>query len=373
MRCVGGVGDRAGPQSVAQREADIVLDHEVAQLVEHFIEGVLPLVVEHPFGQQGPAPADDPHDAFVQQRQVLPEHAGVDREEVYALFRLLLHRLQDDVVVDVLDLPAFDHLVDRHRPEGHGTMREQLGADGVEVAPGAQIHHRVGADRQGRLHLFDLRLDRAADAAGADIGVDLCPQGPADAGGLEIALEVNLIGGDHEPAGRDLVADKAGVQPFALGDLPHGLGDGSGSGFGQLCRHDSLLLAANKKIAPAGKRFVGSTPTCPSLSYAGLSAPWACILIRFRGCSLRPAIRQATPSDRRHCTEPRPVRRCNFVLFTIDMAVRPRSAIPHSRPGQDFPCGSLDLLRTSGLSSSSLANGQLLAAECVTGRDPNGY
>ena len=230
------------------------------------------MVVEHPFGQQGPAPADDPHDAVVQQRQVLPEHAGVDREEVHALFRLLLHRLQDDVVGDVLDLPAFDHLVDRHRPEGHGTMREQLGADGVEIAPGAQVHHRVGADRQGRLHLLDLGLDRAADAAGADIGVDLRPQGPADAGGLEIALEMNLIGGDHQPPGRDLVADESGVQPLALGDLPHGLGDGSGSGFGQLCRHDALLLAANKKIAPAGKRFVGSTPTCPSLSYAGLSA-----------------------------------------------------------------------------------------------------
>jgi hypothetical protein len=131
-------------------------------------------------------------------------------------------------------------------------MAEQLDANRVEIAAGAEVHDRIGANRQGRFHLLDLGLDRAADAAGANIGIDFRPELPPDARGPEIVPEMNSVGRNHQPAGRHLLTNHYRLQILTRGDVPHGVGDGAGLGFGQLCRHDSLLLAANKK-----NRFCG--------------------------------------------------------------------------------------------------------------------
>ena len=87
---VGGVGDAAGTQPVAQRKTHIVLPHNVAQVVEQIEHRVLLVVGGHPLGQQRPAAADDAADAVFQQRQMLPEQPGVNREKVHALPGLLL-------------------------------------------------------------------------------------------------------------------------------------------------------------------------------------------------------------------------------------------------------------------------------------------
>jgi hypothetical protein len=49
---IGGVGEAARPQSVSQREADVVLAHDVADVVEDLVHRVLPIMHEHPLGQQ---------------------------------------------------------------------------------------------------------------------------------------------------------------------------------------------------------------------------------------------------------------------------------------------------------------------------------
>ena len=48
---VAGVGQAAGPQAVAQREADVVLLEDLADVVEALVEQVLPVVLQHPLGQ----------------------------------------------------------------------------------------------------------------------------------------------------------------------------------------------------------------------------------------------------------------------------------------------------------------------------------
>ncbi len=47
---VGSVGDRAGPQTVTQRKTNIILGQYVTQIVEHIIQRILLIVMQHPFG-----------------------------------------------------------------------------------------------------------------------------------------------------------------------------------------------------------------------------------------------------------------------------------------------------------------------------------
>ena len=67
---VGGVGDAAWAEAITERKADVVLGHYVAEVVEHFVEGVLFIVVEHPFCEQSASAADDSGEAIFEQREV---------------------------------------------------------------------------------------------------------------------------------------------------------------------------------------------------------------------------------------------------------------------------------------------------------------
>src|SRR5439155_503714 len=82
------VGEAAGAEAVSQGVGDVVLAHDRADLVEQLVHGVLAAVVEHPLGEQRAAARHDPGHARGDQRQVLAQHAGVDREVVDALPRL---------------------------------------------------------------------------------------------------------------------------------------------------------------------------------------------------------------------------------------------------------------------------------------------
>jgi len=161
---------------------------------------------------------------------VLAEQSGVNREEIDPLAGLLLDRLQEDVVIDLFDLPALDDLIDRHRAEGYGAVGQQLAADGVKVAAGAEVHDRIGANGQGRVHLLDFRLDGASGTAGADVGVDLGGQDPPDSHRFEVGLQMERIGGDNQSSRCGFRPDRLGTDAFDLGDVLHGLGDLPGSG-----------------------------------------------------------------------------------------------------------------------------------------------
>ena len=84
-----GVGQAAGAQSVADREGDVIEPHHRADFVPQVVHQVLAAVFEHPFGQQRAATADDSDQAVLHEGQVLAQDAGVDREVVDPLFRLV--------------------------------------------------------------------------------------------------------------------------------------------------------------------------------------------------------------------------------------------------------------------------------------------
>ena len=52
---VGGVGEGSGAQAVADAERDVILAHDPADIVPQVEHGVLPVVVDHPLGQQAAA------------------------------------------------------------------------------------------------------------------------------------------------------------------------------------------------------------------------------------------------------------------------------------------------------------------------------
>ena len=97
LRFVAGIGDAAGPQAVAQREADVVLLEDLADVVEALVQEVLLVVLHHPLGQDRAAAADDAGDALRGQRDVLDQHAGVDGHVIHALLGLLLDHFEHDV------------------------------------------------------------------------------------------------------------------------------------------------------------------------------------------------------------------------------------------------------------------------------------
>ena len=75
---------------------------------------------EHPLGEERPAARDNADEALLDERQVLLEHARVDREVVDALPRLVLEGFEHHLLVEVLDLAADDHRVDRDGADRDG-------------------------------------------------------------------------------------------------------------------------------------------------------------------------------------------------------------------------------------------------------------
>ena len=109
---------------------------------------------------QRAAAGDDAGDAVLRQRQVLVEHAAVDGHVVDALLGLVLDHVEEVVrgqVLDVRDL--LDGLVDRHGADRHRRGGDDRGADGVDVAAGGEVHHRVGAEVHGEVQLLQLLVD----------------------------------------------------------------------------------------------------------------------------------------------------------------------------------------------------------------------
>ncbi len=114
---VGRVGDATRTHSVAQRPGHVVLSHDVAKIIERFVQRVLLVVHHHPFGDQRSAAADDAGDAIDAQVQVLEFDAGVDRHVVDTLLGLVFAHVQEVLGRHVFDVATelFQHLVDRAR------------------------------------------------------------------------------------------------------------------------------------------------------------------------------------------------------------------------------------------------------------------
>ena len=164
LRLVVGVGDRAGPQAVAEREGDVVRLHDLADLLEVRVEEALLVMREAPLGHDRAAARDDAGHALRGQRDVAQQHAGVDREVVDALLGLLDQRVAVDLPRELLRLAVdlLERLVDRHRADRHRRVAHDPLARLVDVLAGRQVHHRVGAPADRPRHLLDFLVDRRA-------------------------------------------------------------------------------------------------------------------------------------------------------------------------------------------------------------------
>ena len=159
-----------------------------------------------PFGHDRAAARHDAGDAVGGEMDVAEPHPGMDGEIIHALLALLDQRVLVDLPVE-LDRIAVDllqRLIDRHRADRHRRVPDDPFARGVDVAPGGQVHHRVGAPADRPHHLLDLLLDRGGHRRVADIGVDLGEEVPAD--DHRLGFGVVDIGGDDGAAARDLAA-----------------------------------------------------------------------------------------------------------------------------------------------------------------------
>ena len=146
-------------------------------------------------------------------------------------------------------------LIDRHRADRHRRIADDPLARQVDVAPGGEVHDRVGAPADRPHHLLYLLLDRRGHGGVADIGVDLGEEVPAD--DHRLGFGVIDVGWDDGAAARDLVPHKLrrheerqrraealpvgeprlsllgllhATEIFAMRDIDHLLGDDAGAG-----------------------------------------------------------------------------------------------------------------------------------------------
>src|SRR4051812_2472631 len=203
-----GVRDRARSQAVAEAEGDVVGLHDLADFLEAGVEEALFVVAEAPFRHDRAAAADDAGDAFGRHRDVGEADSGVDGEIVDALLGLLDQSVAVDLPGEVLGDSAdlLQRLVDGDCADRHGAVADDPFPRVVDVAPGGEVHHRVGAPSYRPDHLVDLGGDVGGDGAVADIGVDLDQEVAADR--HRLALRMVDVGGDDGAAPRHFVADE---------------------------------------------------------------------------------------------------------------------------------------------------------------------
>ena len=177
-------------------------------------------------------------------------HAGVDGEVVDALLGLLDQRVLEDLPIKLerIAVDLLERLVDRHRADRHRRVADDPAADVVDVAPGREVHDRVGAPADRPHHLVDLLGGGRDDGRVADIGVDLDEEIAADRHRLDFGMVD--VGRDDRPPARHLVAHEfrrdegrdRGAEALAVGKLLFGLGERGLAGEVLAVRDEDHLL-----------------------------------------------------------------------------------------------------------------------------------
>ena len=228
-RPVGCVVGRAGPHAVAHGERDLVLEHDLAEVVELGIERVLLLVVEHPGRHERAAARDEPS---VPALVLEPLHGlgvdpRVDGHEVRAGLGLL-GRDPEEVVLAHVDDRTVAHggldegLVERHGADGETRGFDHAPPDLDEVAAGRELHQGVGARELCLPGLLDLDVDVHEVGGGSDGGVHLGAETLADPAEPDVPVRRD---GNDDVTARDAASYDLGVEPLLPCDLPDLLGD----------------------------------------------------------------------------------------------------------------------------------------------------
>ncbi len=158
LRELGGViriGDRSRSQAIAKGKAHVIRAADIADLVEVLVEEAFAMMREAPLRHDRAAARNNAGDARRSERNVLQPHAGMDREVVDALLRLLDERVAEHFPAQVLRdaVHSFERLIDRHGADGHRRIAQDPLADLMDVPAGGEIHHRVRAPADRPHHL----------------------------------------------------------------------------------------------------------------------------------------------------------------------------------------------------------------------------
>ena len=167
----------------------------------------------------------------------------MDGEIVHPLLALFDQGVAIDFPVQVLGhaVHLFQGLIDGHGADGDGAVADDPLADVVDVAPGGEVHHVVGAPADGEGHLLHLFRHRGGDGGVADVGVDLDQEVPPDRHRLQLA--VVDVGGDDGAAAGDLGHDELGGDELGdFGAEVFAVADGVEDGFAAEVLADSHEL-----------------------------------------------------------------------------------------------------------------------------------
>ena len=204
----------------------------------------------------------------------------MDGEVIDALFGLLDQRVLEHFPVELgrVAVDLLQRLIDRHGADRHRGIAHDPAADVVDVPPGGQVHHGVGAPA-GRPHqFFDFFGDAGGHGGIADIGVDLHQEVAADDDRLQ--FRVVDVGRNDGAAAGDLGANEFrcderrnfGAETFAVGDarlglfqrlraaevfavrdVDHFLGDDAGAGEFILRHQLARLAAIDRQVGRTGR------------------------------------------------------------------------------------------------------------------------
>ena len=122
LRGVIRVGNRARAEAIAEREADIIHPHDVANLFKMFVQERFLVVRQHPLRHDRPTARHNPAHAVSGEVDVSKAHAGMDGEIVNALLGLLNQRIAEYLPGKVLcnAVHFLQRLINRHRTDRHG-------------------------------------------------------------------------------------------------------------------------------------------------------------------------------------------------------------------------------------------------------------
>jgi len=202
------IGDGTGTQSVAQAEGNVVCLHDFADLFEMRIQEILLMMGQAPLCEDRSASADDSRPPAHGQRNVSKQNAGMDREVIDSLLRLLDQRIPIHFPRESLG-PAtrfLERLVNGNRSDRHGRVSKNPFARFVNVAACGKIHHGVRAPRDAPAHFLDFVFNGAGDRAVADVRIDLHQEVPSDDHRLGFRM-VDVRRNDRASA-RDFIANE---------------------------------------------------------------------------------------------------------------------------------------------------------------------
>lgn len=258
--------NRARPESITDRESDIILVADVQDVIPMCVGKILLVMREAPFRMDGATPGHNPRHPSCRQGDEPQQNTSMDGEVVHTLLRLLQKSFPEHLPRQILgnSIHFLKCLVDRDGSNRNRRVSHNPFSRFVNMDPRREVHYRVSTPHCRPLQLLNLLLDGARDRGVADVGVHLDEELAADDHRLE--LQVPLVGGDDGAAAGHFGADELRIHLLA------------GRAVGHLLRHNALLRVVHLRVAlvlaclPLLNPFLPKLrQTCPKTKFQNFS------------------------------------------------------------------------------------------------------